>query len=138
MATDDHVRLAYRWAELLPTDEPNRELVAAVSGADVRYFTAKVVGSENGKEWQASSWVERAYRKGDGGFRVLWKSGVGDTPELPGAIVSDWSAAQTRDDAIAQFFDRQRSRLPARRCLRAHQGAQRHQGISRRARGPWI
>jgi hypothetical protein len=106
MATDDHVRLAYRWAELLPTDEPSRELVAAVSGADVRYFTANVVRSENGKEWQTSSWVELAYRKSDGGFRALWKSGVGDTPELPGAIVSDWSTAPTRDDAIAQFFGR--------------------------------
>ncbi|WP_093002813.1 hypothetical protein [Rhizobium sp. NFR07] len=109
MATKDRVRPAYRWAELLPTDEPSRELIAAVSGADVRHFTASVVGSEDGKEWQTSSWVELAYRKSDGGFRAVWKSGVGDTPELPGAIVSDWSTAPTRDDAIAQFFDRQRA-----------------------------
>lgn len=50
---------SYRWSELLPTDEPSRELVAAVTGADVR-FTANIVGSEHGKEWQTSSWVELA------------------------------------------------------------------------------
>ncbi|WJH38396.1 hypothetical protein N7E02_07095 (plasmid) [Aliirhizobium terrae] len=107
MATEDGVRPAYRWAELLPTDEPSRELVAAVSGADVRYFTANVVGSENGKEWQTSSWVELAYRNVDGGFRAVWKSGGSDTPKLPGAIFGDWSTAPSRDDAIALFFDRQ-------------------------------
>jgi hypothetical protein len=105
--SDAVLRFAYSWDDLMPTDEPSCVLVAAVAGADVRYFSANVLAFENGREWPTSSWVELAYSKRDGAFRALWKSGIGDTLELPGTIISDWSTAATRDDAIAQFFMRQ-------------------------------
>jgi hypothetical protein len=107
--SDAVLRFAYGWDDLLPTDEPNHALVAAIAGADVRYFSANVIGFENGREWPTSSRVELAYSKSDGAFRALWKSGIGDTPELPGTIISDWSTAATRDDAMAQFFGRQKA-----------------------------
>jgi hypothetical protein len=107
MTDEDAPRPAYSWGELVPTEMPSPELIPAVDGADVRYFKAAVVGSCDGRDWPTKSSVELAYVKDSGAFRALWKSGIGDTPELPGVIISDWSNAPTREDAMVQFFNRQ-------------------------------
>jgi len=106
---DPLMTLAYAWSFVRPTDDPSGELIAGIAERPDRdrfsFFKAEIWGMEGYTDWPTSSWLEVAISP-DGDFRVLWKSGIADTIELPSTFLSDWDNAPDAETALEKLTKR--------------------------------
>ncbi|KAA9384053.1 hypothetical protein [Neorhizobium galegae] len=77
--------LEYMWAFVRPIDDASKELLAGLAerpDQSFEYFRADIYGTDPESEWPTMSWLEVGFSKSSGGFRILWKSGMGPTEPI--------------------------------------------------------
>lgn len=91
-----------------PNELPSKELAAAVAerahAGEYDYYRADIWGFSGYSDWPTSSWLEVAHNKQTGDYRILWKSGIEETRELPAAMLTDWGRAEDASAALGQFY----------------------------------
>lgn len=97
----------YAGGFVVPNEQPSKELAAAVAerahGA-FDFYRADIWGFQGYSDWPTSSWLEVAHNSQTGDYRILWKSGIEETRELPAAILTDWGRAKDASEALDQFY----------------------------------
>ncbi|CDN58478.1 Hypothetical protein RG1141_PB01300 (plasmid) [Neorhizobium galegae bv. officinalis bv. officinalis str. HAMBI 1141] len=105
--TDEPVGgLEYMWAFVRRIDDPSKELLAGLverRDQSFEYFRADIYGTDPESEWPTMSWLEVGFSKSTGDYRILWKSGMEPTPELPDNLLTDWGNGTGPEDALEQL-----------------------------------
>ncbi|MCQ1774486.1 hypothetical protein NOI24_24570 [Neorhizobium galegae] len=98
--------LEYLWTFVRPIDDASKELLAGLAERQHRsfeYFRADIYGTDPENEWPTMSWLEVGFSKSSGDFRILWKSGMGPTQELPDNLLTDWGNGTGPEDTLEQL-----------------------------------
>lgn len=98
--------LEYMWAFVRPIEDPSKELLAGLvdrRDQSFEYFRADIYGTDSENEWPTMSWLEVGFSKSTGDFRILWKSGMEPTSELPDNLLTDWGSGTCPEDAVEQL-----------------------------------
>ncbi|MDR6818522.1 hypothetical protein J2X76_003699 [Neorhizobium sp. 2083] len=100
---------SYSVGMLEATEEPSKEITAAIAehpAADrFVFYRGGIMGFQGYTDWPTASWIEVAHDMETGDYRILWKSGIKDTLEIPAAALTEWGNAKDAQTALDRLYE---------------------------------